>query len=258
MLQYSSSLNRVMEQETISKNWTSSKNQTSRINQMFSNCGKIMTMIVFSTMCVVGTVNAQTEPNTQQSKYSGLAIVGGKQNKDNPLVIVDGKEGVDINSISPESIESFKILKDQEAIEKYGEKGKNGVVIITTKLNQSKKVGTPLFVVGGNTGNNTEQIVGVWKFISASTSKEIVKIITKGHFTCIHILDNVIVTSFGGSYSFDGETYIENILFGTENRNDIGRTGTFKINFENKKMYLSGLVSGPNRVPFSEIWERVE
>jgi TonB-dependent SusC/RagA subfamily outer membrane receptor len=57
----------------------------------------------------------------------------GKQATNAALVIVDGKEGVDINSLSPENIETFKILKDQEAIEKYGEKGKNGVVIITTK-----------------------------------------------------------------------------------------------------------------------------
>ena len=109
--------------------------------------------------------------------------------------------------------------------------------------------------------NNTDQIIGVWKFVSPTSpvvSREIVKIITKGYFVCIHISDNVITTSFGGSCSFDGETYIENILFGTQNRGDTGRTGTFKIKFEDKKMYLSGQVSGPNRVPFSEVWERVE
>jgi len=50
-----------------------------------------------------------------------------------PLFIVDGKEVDDnfkLNSIDPKNIESIDILKDQSAIAKYGEKGKNGVVII--------------------------------------------------------------------------------------------------------------------------------
>jgi hypothetical protein len=111
-----------------------------------------------------------------------------------------------------------------------------------------------------NQRNNADQIVGVWKFASIPEGGtfEIKKIITKGHFVCIYTRDNVIITSFGGTCSFDGETYIENIEFGTKNRNDIGRTGTFKIRFEGKKMYLSGQVSGNGRVPFSETWERVE
>jgi len=105
-----------------------------------------------------------------------------------------------------------------------------------------------------------DKIIGVWKFSSDSfgTPIEARKIITKDYFVCFHLYNNVIVTSFGGTCSFDGETYIENINFGTQNRNDIGRTGTFKIRFEDNKMYLSGLVSGNNRVPFSEIWERLE
>ena len=56
-----------------------------------------------------------------------------KQATNTVLVIVDGKEGVDMKSLSPESVETFKILKDSEAIEMYGEKGRNGVIIITTK-----------------------------------------------------------------------------------------------------------------------------
>jgi len=49
------------------------------------------------------------------------------------LVIVDGKEVDDISSINPDSIESMSVLKGDSAIAIYGEKGKNGVVIITTR-----------------------------------------------------------------------------------------------------------------------------
>ena len=49
-----------------------------------------------------------------------------------PLVIVDGKE-MSLSELKPESIESFTILKDNAAVSIYGEKGKNGVVLVTLK-----------------------------------------------------------------------------------------------------------------------------
>jgi len=52
-----------------------------------------------------------------------------------PLVIVDGT-AIDfdkINEVKPKSIDHIEILKSKSAIEKYGEKAKNGVIIITTK-----------------------------------------------------------------------------------------------------------------------------
>ena len=52
--------------------------------------------------------------------------------KDNTIVMIDGKEGK-IDDIGVDDIESFTILKDEQATKIYGEKGKNGVVLITTK-----------------------------------------------------------------------------------------------------------------------------
>lgn len=57
-------------------------------------------------------------------------------NKDaQPLIIVDGKEvnAKLMKAIDPKAIESVSVLKDKSAIALYGEKGKNGVVIITLK-----------------------------------------------------------------------------------------------------------------------------
>ncbi len=59
--------------------------------------------------------------------------INGEEIKASPLVLVDGKEVEDTNSIDSESIESVSVLKDASATAIYGEKGKNGVVIITTK-----------------------------------------------------------------------------------------------------------------------------
>ena len=86
-----------------------------------------------------------------QGKVAGLSIVnarGGDPNQTgefllrgvstlsggaSPLVIVDGVPGVDLNSISPTSIESIDVLKDGSAAAIYGTRGTNGVIIITTK-----------------------------------------------------------------------------------------------------------------------------
>ena len=52
-----------------------------------------------------------------------------------PLYLIDGKEITreEMNNISPETIDKVEVLKGDSATEKYGDKGKNGVVIITTK-----------------------------------------------------------------------------------------------------------------------------
>jgi TonB-dependent SusC/RagA subfamily outer membrane receptor len=54
-----------------------------------------------------------------------------------PLFIVDGKEisKEKFKDLNVKNIESVNVLKDKSAIEKYGDKGKNGVIIITTKKN---------------------------------------------------------------------------------------------------------------------------
>ncbi|RKD90308.1 TonB-dependent receptor [Mangrovibacterium diazotrophicum] len=50
-----------------------------------------------------------------------------------PLVVVDGIPGGDLNSIAPEDIESMDILKDGSAAAIYGTRGTNGVILVTTK-----------------------------------------------------------------------------------------------------------------------------
>ena len=66
-----------------------------------------------------------------QIRSRGSQNVSGSQ----PLYIIDGKRSVmdGLSQIAPSSIESISVLKDEEAIAKYGEDGKNGVVIITLK-----------------------------------------------------------------------------------------------------------------------------
>jgi TonB family protein len=82
-----------------------------------------------------------------------------------PLIIIDGKEmSVDLNALNPNSISSINVLKGGENTNTtYGEKGKNGVIIITTKAGTTLSSGSsdknaPVIVVGYATkptsGNN--------------------------------------------------------------------------------------------------------
>jgi TonB family protein len=51
-----------------------------------------------------------------------------------PLVFIDGKiSDMDVEKIDPGTIESVEVFKDKSAIDKYGEKGKDGVIEIKTK-----------------------------------------------------------------------------------------------------------------------------
>ena len=57
-----------------------------------------------------------------------------------PLIVVDGKElgrGANLlSNIHLEQIESVSVLKDKNAVAQYGEKAKDGVIMIVTKNNQ--------------------------------------------------------------------------------------------------------------------------
>jgi bla regulator protein BlaR1 len=58
------------------------------------------------------------------------------------LFIVDGVEGTqrDFRKVTPDLIKSMNVIKKEEGLKAYGEKGKNGVIIIETKSgNQSNR-----------------------------------------------------------------------------------------------------------------------
>ena len=84
--------------------------------------------------------NAKADINKGANVLSEMVVVGfGKQDEAAsaklPLCVVDG-ETVDyekVKKINPDNISHMEVLKDKAAIEVYGEKAKNGVVVIHTK-----------------------------------------------------------------------------------------------------------------------------
>nr|WP_319400875.1 TonB-dependent receptor [uncultured Carboxylicivirga sp.] len=100
-------------------------------------------------------VIASTE-QVLQGKVAGLAVVQGSGDPasgsvmrlrggtsiaagNNPLVVVDGIPGVDINTVQPSEIESIDVLKDASSAAIYGSRGANGVIIITTNRENKGK-----------------------------------------------------------------------------------------------------------------------
>ncbi len=57
-----------------------------------------------------------------------------------PLYVIDGVESPSLNGLSPNEIASMDILKDASSLAIYGQKGSNGVIIVTTKKGKEGKI----------------------------------------------------------------------------------------------------------------------
>ncbi|KAF2332466.1 TonB-dependent receptor plug domain-containing protein [Flavobacterium daemonense] len=73
---------------------------------------------------------AEIPPNTRV-----IICAPSRSSAKEPLVIVDGKviNSKEFSTINPNSIESINIVKEDKAKIIYGDKGANGVIIITLK-----------------------------------------------------------------------------------------------------------------------------
>ncbi|MBN1769205.1 MAG: carboxypeptidase-like regulatory domain-containing protein, partial [Prolixibacteraceae bacterium] len=78
---------------------------------------------------------------------TNLSLILSDKVGNSPLIILDGKEFKgSINEINTNTIQSLEVLKDASATSVYGEKGKNGVVLIKSK-NKTKSHDDEVFVV---------------------------------------------------------------------------------------------------------------
>ena len=91
--------------------------------------------VVYTFPVIFQLSGKKSEPKTASFRVTGEAneiLFRGAQ-ADSVLILLDGKEGAKLNEIDPATIESIQVLKDEKAIEKYGEKGRYGVIEITSK-----------------------------------------------------------------------------------------------------------------------------
>lgn len=81
---------------------------------------------------IVAVTNSGEPGSTSDFYIRGINTFGGRST---PLILLDGVEisSNDLNRIPAESIESFSLLKDASATAIYGNRGANGVMLVTTK-----------------------------------------------------------------------------------------------------------------------------
>ena len=75
---------------------------------------------------------AGLEVNGESIRIRGITTLIGSNE---PLILVDGIEMMDISDINPNDVESVDVLKDASA-SIYGVRGANGVILIKTKRAQ--------------------------------------------------------------------------------------------------------------------------
>ena len=92
--------------------------------------------------------SAQTTTPTDAAPRIGLnkpassaGIATGVNAKPAPLYVVDGKiiDALQLSAISPDQIEKVDVLKGTTAIARYGEKAKDGGILITTKPTKTSR-----------------------------------------------------------------------------------------------------------------------
>jgi TonB-dependent starch-binding outer membrane protein SusC len=88
----------------------------------------------------------------------------GTINNSDPLYVVDGYPTNNIDFISPTDIETMEVLKDASATAIYGNRGANGVILITTKKGKS---GAPVFNFTAYTG-----VQNPWKKLDLTDASE--------------------------------------------------------------------------------------
>ena len=77
------------------------------------------------------------EPNAESFSYNIRGV--GTLNSSSPLILVDGMEQ-SISMVNPSDIASVSILKDAASCAIYGNRGANGVILITTKSDSDGKI----------------------------------------------------------------------------------------------------------------------
>ncbi len=102
--------------------------------------------------------SSDDELTVEDFKPTSVQVTSGKTKLINngvikALIIADGKEITkeEMENIDPNSIQSISVLKDENTIKKYGEKGKDGVIVMTLKKEKAEKndINSVLYIIDG-------------------------------------------------------------------------------------------------------------
>ena len=118
---------------------------------------------------LVSGVQVQTT-NAQPGAQLRIRVRGSNSlsASNDPLVVVDGVIGADLNQVDPNDIESMDVLKDASSTAIYGARAASGVILVTTKRGHS---GAMRFEYSGYAGAQTPS-----KYIPVLTADEFARL----------------------------------------------------------------------------------
>jgi iron complex outermembrane receptor protein len=151
-------------------------------------------------------------PSGQPGQGGTIKIRGGISSlnaTNSPLIVIDGvpidqnsDNGAALNSINPNDIESFNILKDASATAIYGSRATNGVILITTKSGRM----------------NSDLKVEFDSKFSVGTNMNEVDLLTRDEFVgAVNGLNKPDASALLGDANTDWQNEIYQSAFGTDN-----------------------------------------
>jgi len=155
---------------------TSDANGHFKITANGSKADLLFTQIGYATVLKAYTQNATVEINlgkeTLHIVTTGVELRDEKQEigiKPDTYIVIDGVPSNQniLTALDPEKIESISVLKGEKAFALYGEKGKDGVILITTKKSNSTgsgndtKVNSQFKTTGEQLKDNNQSVFSV-------------------------------------------------------------------------------------------------
>ncbi|RRB02869.1 TonB-dependent receptor [Larkinella rosea] len=150
---------------------------------------------VVAARAIQGQVAGATVTKSSNKPGAGYSITIRGENTINnstePLVVIDGLIGGDLNNLNPNDIQSMDVLKDASSTAIYGARGANGVVIVTTKKGLSGKPRVSYdSYIGVKTPAHIPRLMNAQEFYKATYTDRVLEGSTGATFTAAE-LDNI-------------------------------------------------------------------
>lgn len=153
--------------------------------------------------------------STKQVKHEVIIIKHpGDSSQTAPLILIDGKKVTkeEMQQIDPETFSSVDVFKDSLAVSKFGDKGKNGVIVIkskshksnskpTTEAEQSKTTVTVI-----NTKSNNQDALVI--IDGVNSNRDVMEKIAPSDIASVSVLKGKTATDLYGYYGKDGAIVI--------------------------------------------------
>ena len=170
---------------------------------------------------VMVTSNSGAPGDNVTVRIRGISTV----NNSDPLYVVDGFPVDNISYLNPSDIESMEVLKDASATAIYGNRGANGVILITTKKGKDQKAEINFNMYYGiQQANKTIPLLNAMEYARA-------KYEAYDNVAEIRNRPNQALTGSGSALDDTLQWVLANNYEGTDWQNEVLRQGTIQ-NYE--------------------------